>query len=251
MKPPLSTWWLFLVATGCDAGRGAPRLVPAPPLPASGIVLDLGSEALLAPITTKPLPDRSYAEATDLGGLVLAPGGAQFQVDVATSGGARSADRFVGDAYVIDFRSQTADDLGAVFDIEALDAIESSRGPIRADEIVVLVTGYDRLVPGLREAATAYSAPLSSPGVSGEVMRRLVVERGVRRFATDAPSVSPTADRERRAENVLLSSGGFAVTGLCGLERLPPRGATLIVAPLDLAGRGSAPVRALAIVPRK
>lgn len=250
MRPPLSTWWLFLVATGCDAGRGAPRLVPAPPLPASGVVLDLGSEASPVPISTKPLPDHSYAETTDDGGLVLAPGGAQFRVDPKTPDSTRSADRFVGDAYVIDFRAQTTADLGAVFDVDALEAIESSRGPIRSDEIVVLVTGYDRLVPGLRDAATAYSAPASSPGVSGEVMRRLVMDRGVRRFATDAPSVSPTADSDRRAENVLLSSGGFAVTGLRGLERLPPRGATLIVAPLDLAGRGSAPVRALAIVPR-
>lgn len=251
MRPERSLAWLIFIATGCDAGRGVPRLVPAPPLPATGVVIDLGSPARVVDANSADRPERGYTELGNEGGWWLAPGLPQMRVDPAHSATRLGPDRWLGDAVVIDLRAKVQQDFGALFELADLEAFESEHGVVRATDIVVLATGYDRLVAESVASSSAYSAPAISPGISIEVMRTLVVERGVRRIATDAPSVSPATDADRSAERLLLNNGGFVVVGLSGLERLPTRGATLVLAPLDLAGSTRAPLRALAVVPRR
>jgi kynurenine formamidase len=64
----------------------------------------------------------------------------------------------------------------------------------------------------------------------------------------DSLNIDDTGDRSRPAHTTLLAAGIPIVEHLCGLERLPPAGFRFHAAPPRLAGVGSFPVRAYAVV---
>jgi kynurenine formamidase len=46
-------------------------------------------------------------------------------------------------------------------------------------------------------------------------------------------------------------AGRFGLASLCNLDRLPPRGALVIAAPLKIVGGSGSPLRVLAITPTR
>jgi kynurenine formamidase len=224
--------------------------VPAPPLPDGGIIVDLG-----APVELDDSPPAAGDPAA-AGRLVvtLARGAPLFEVSIAGRDGSMIGDvapaRCIARGVVLDISARVSKDLGAKLEVDDIEAFEALHGRIRADEFVLLRTGYDVHAPLLRDPAQAYSAPIRAPGFSLAAMQFLVEDRGVRRIATDAPFLAAAPATDRAVDSALYRRGGFAVTRLVGLERLPPRGATIVALPLAAAQRSAAPARVVAIVPR-
>ncbi len=49
----------------------------------------------------------------------------------------------------------------------------------------------------------------------------------------------------------VLGAGKYGITQLANLEKLPPTGAVIVVAPLKLVGGTGSPARVIALVPRR
>ncbi|MEV6637691.1 cyclase family protein [Actinoplanes sp. NPDC051470] len=112
-----------------------------------------------------------------------------------------------------------------------------------AGRAVLLHTGGDR---GWRTPAYAEDAPfLTEAGASW------LAERGAALVGIDAVNIddiSPAAEGRRPAHTILLAAGIPIVEHLTNLAALPPAGARFTAAPPRVAGFGTFPVRAFAIL---
>ncbi|MEU6206077.1 cyclase family protein [Micromonospora musae] len=94
-----------------------------------------------------------------------------------------------------------------------------------------------------------YGAP-EAPHLTGEAARALA-EAGAALVGIDSINIddmSPAANGERPAHTTLLAAGIPIVEHLTGLDALPPDGFRFTAAPPRVAGMGTFPVRAFAVI---
>ncbi len=156
-------------------------------------------------------PLHRYAEGPDLSGIPLASVADLPAVLVRTAGAAR---RGVG-----------------VNDLTGLDV---------AGAAVLLHTGGDQ---HWRTEQYAMDAPFLTAAAA-----TWLVEGGAALVGIDSINIDDTGDRERPAHTILLGAGIPVVEHLTGLDRLPDAGARFTAAPPLVAGFGTFPVRAFAVV---
>ena len=156
-------------------------------------------------------PLHRYAEGPDLSGIPLASVADLPAVLVRTAGAAR---RGVG-----------------VNDLTGLDV---------AGAAVLLHTGGDE---HWRTEQYATDAPFLTAAAA-----TWLVEGGAALVGIDSINIDDTGDRERPAHTILLGAGIPVVEHLTGLDRLPDVGARFTAAPPLVAGFGTFPVRAFALI---
>ncbi|SCG74676.1 Kynurenine formamidase [Micromonospora echinaurantiaca] len=113
-----------------------------------------------------------------------------------------------------------------------------------AGRAVLLHTGWDA-----HFGTDRYGAP-EAPHLTGEAARALA-EAGAALVGIDSINIddmSPAAGGERPAHSSLLAAGIPIVEHLTGLDELPPDGFRFTAAPPRVAGMGTFPVRAFALV---
>ena len=76
-----------------------------------------------------------------------------------------------------------------------------------------------------------------------------LVDRGVTMVGIDSVNIDDTVGGHRPAHSLLLGAGIPVVEHLTGLHRLPAEGAIFSAVPPRIAGLGTFPVRAFAVVP--
>jgi kynurenine formamidase len=106
---------------------------------------------------------------------------------------------------------------------------------------VLLHTGWDR-----HWGTGTYGDP--APYLT-EAASRSLADRGARLVGIDSVNIDDTVGRQRPAHSVLLAAGVAVLEHLTNLDRLPPGGARLHAAPPRVAGFGTFPVRAYAVLP--
>ncbi|TDB72718.1 cyclase family protein [Micromonospora sp. KC723] len=113
-----------------------------------------------------------------------------------------------------------------------------------AGRAVLLQTGWSA-----HFGTDRYAAP-DAPYLTGDGARALV-EAGATLVGIDSINIddmSPAARGERPAHSALLAAGIPIVEHLTGLDALPPAGFRFTAAPPRVAGMGTFPVRAFAVV---
>ncbi|MER5333114.1 cyclase family protein [Micromonospora sp. NPDC002717] len=113
-----------------------------------------------------------------------------------------------------------------------------------AGRAVLLHTGWDA-----HFGTDRYGAP-EAPHLTGDGARSLV-EAGAALVGIDSINIddmSPAAAGERPAHSTLLAAGVPIVEHLTGLDALPPEGFRFTAAPPRVAGMGTFPVRAFAVL---
>jgi kynurenine formamidase len=110
-----------------------------------------------------------------------------------------------------------------------------------AGHAVLIHTGWDR-----HFGTDAYGSP-EHPYLTADAVDWLVAQ-GAALVGIDSVNIDDTRDGERPAHSTLLAAGIPIVEHLTGLDRLPRNGFRFHAAPPPLAGMGSFPVRAYAIV---
>jgi len=75
-----------------------------------------------------------------------------------------------------------------------------------------------------------------------------LIEQGAALVGIDSLNIDSTASGERPAHSALLAAGIPIVEHLCHLDQLPPEGFRFCAAPVAVAGLGTFPVRAYAVV---
>jgi kynurenine formamidase len=162
------------------------------------------------------------------------------------------AKRFVGPACVIDVERDVEQNADFLVTPERIAEWESQHGRIPAGSWALLRTGWSR-----RKGAAAFLNVAAdgshSPGFDANASRLLALERdvlgvGVETVGTDAGQAA-TFDPPFPNHTIMHGSGKFGLASLCNLDRLPPKGAVVIAAPLKIVNGSGSPLRVLAIVP--
>ena len=164
-------------------------------------------------------------------------------------------DRLVGPAVVIDVTP--AADAEADYQITTADIqrVEAEDGPIPANAIVLLRTGFSRRWPdaakylGTAERGDAGVAKLHFPGLHPDAARWLVANRPIRAIGIDTASIDYGQSTAYESHRTLFANDIPAFENLTSLERVPRRGTMIVALPMKIGGGSGAPLRAMAIVP--
>jgi len=139
--------------------------------------------------------------------------------------------------------------------MEDLARWESRNGPIAAGSIVLLFTGFSRLLPdrarylGTTETGAAGLDRLRFPGLDAEAAEWLAETRGIRSVGIDTAGIDPGDSRSFDAHKTLFQRGIPVFENVANLESLPDAGFTVIALPLPIRGGSGAPLRIVAVVP--
>ena len=188
-------------------------------------------------------------------------GGTHLDAPVHFSRGAQTVDevpleRLFGPAVVVDVVQSSEQDADYRVTVDDLLQAEREQGPIPADAILLIRTGFSRRWPdAARYLGTSERGPdavvkLRFPGLHPDAARWLVANRPVRAVGIDTASIDFGRSTQFEAHRALFERNIPAFENLTGLERLPLRGAHVVALPMKIGGGSGAPLRAVAILPR-
>jgi kynurenine formamidase len=127
---------------------------------------------------------------------------------------------------------------------------EKVHGRIPSGAVVLVHTGWSRFWDNAtRYANKDVMGRLHFPGFSGEAVEFLINERKVRGVGLDTMSVDYGLSRDFVVHHVLGKAGRYGLENLAHLRKLPPRGFTLVVAPMKIETGSGGPTRVFAIFP--
>jgi isatin hydrolase len=167
-------------------------------------------------------------------------------------------DTLMGEAAVVDVTALSGDGstgaagVSPLIEPAAVTAWEERHGRLRAGEVVLFRTGWDRRYrrgsagDGYLRDVLAGRAP-GWPAPSVPVVE-LLLERGIRCAGIDAPSIGPAHDPVP-VHVTGLRQGLVFVECLTALDRLPARGTWFCFLPVKVEGGTGAPGRAIGLVP--
>ena len=140
---------------------------------------------------------------------------------------------------------------GVVFDVRGIDArqritpdlIGSRADDVRPGDIAVFHTGWSRFYG----TDAYYTHPFLDPALCA-----LLLDRGVRTFCLDAPSVDETPDDEHAdagypVHHLIADAGGVIGENLCRLDRIDFPDPLVSLLPISLEDGDGAPTRAVAM----
>jgi len=163
--------------------------------------------------------------------------------------------RLVGPAVVIDVTSQADRNADYLITVADLEAAERQDGPIPANAIVLLRTGFSRRWPdaakylGTGERGDAAVAKLHFPGLHPDAAKWLVANRPIHAIGIDTASIDYGQSTLYESHRTLFANEIPAFENLTSLERLPTRGAHVVALPMKIGGGSGAPLRAVAFLP--
>lgn len=161
------------------------------------------------------------------------------------------ADALVKPAVVIDLREQCRSNRDYALTTTDVTAWESRHGPIPADNVVLLLTGWaERWDSPADYLGLDTGGGLHFPGFAPESAALLVAGRGAAGLGTDTAGVEPGVDRGLSVSRLVLAKSGLALQNLANLDRLPPTGAVLVIGLLRLTGGSGSPAAVTAFLPR-
>lgn len=160
---------------------------------------------------------------------------------------------FVAPVAVIDCAADVAKNSDFLLTAERVKAWEAEHGEIKPGTWVVLRSDWYHRNTSTEAFLNADENGPHTPGPSVDCVEYLVAKGalgfGSECVGTDAGAAA-TFTPPFPAHNLLLGVGRYGLASLTNLDKLPPTGAMLVVAPLKIVGGTGSPVRAFAIVPR-
>jgi kynurenine formamidase len=165
-----------------------------------------------------------------------------------------SVRNFVAPVNVIDCSGEAAADQDFLLTPAHIDAWEAEHGPIKPGEWVVMRTDWYKRNGSEKEFLNADETGPHTPGPTAEAIEYLIGKGicgwGSETIGTDAGKAGGMQP-PFPAHNLLHKANRYGLASLCNLDRLPPKGAILVAAPLKIEHGTGSPVRALALVPKR
>jgi len=161
-------------------------------------------------------------------------------------------EHLIAPVVVIDKSAECAQDPNFLLQIADLEAWQKEHGPLPDGGWLLYRTGWDSRADDQAAFLNADDTGPHTPGVSVECARWLaeqapIIGMGVETVGTDA-GTAHSFDPPFPCHAFLLGAGKYGLTQLANLEKLPPTGAVLVVAPLPIVGGSGSPARVLALV---
>lgn len=149
---------------------------------------------------------------------------------------------------VIDVSTAASADADYRVSRDDLAAFEARHGPIPRGAIVLAHTGWGRFwTSPERYKNQDVMSRLHFPGFSAEAVEWLIAERDVRGVGLDTMSVDHGPSRDFVVHHVLGKAGRFGLENLAQLDKLPPQGFYLFVAPIKIETGSGGPARVFAV----
>jgi kynurenine formamidase len=156
----------------------------------------------------------------------------------------------VGPAVVLDIRERAARDPDAGLGAAEVDAWEERNGRVPEGAIALLLTGWgERWGDPAAYRNFDGEGRLRFPSYALDGARRLLVDRGCRGLGVDALSVDRGIDDGFPVHRLGSRMGRWFLENVANLDRLPPAGAWVVVAPVPMRGASGAQARVLALLP--
>lgn len=162
---------------------------------------------------------------------------------------AAAIERFIGPIAVIDVTAQVEANSDYLANKEDLDSFERQHGEIEPGSWIVLKTGWSKHSGS--DYLNIREDGCHTPGASTEFVECVIARRakgyGTETVGTDAGQAMKLKP-PMPVHTLLLGADIYGMSGLQNVERLPPKGALLVAAPLKIVNGSGSPVRALAFV---
>ncbi|HEX4215170.1 MAG TPA: cyclase family protein [Candidatus Dormibacteraeota bacterium] len=160
----------------------------------------------------------------------------------------------VAAAAVVDIADECAGDPDHLLEVADLKRWQEEHGPLPEGGWLLLHTGWDRRADDPAAFLNTDDSGSHTPGPSAACARWIaeespVIGLGVETVGTDA-GLAGTFDPPFPCHTFMHGAGKYGLTSLVGLDRLPPTGIMLVVAPLPIVGGSGSPARAYALAPR-
>jgi kynurenine formamidase len=162
--------------------------------------------------------------------------------------------QLIGDAAVVDVSAAAATQADYQVRVADLEAWEKAHGSLNGT-IVLIRTDYSKRWPdaatylGTAERGEAAVSKLHFPGIHPDAAKWLAETRTVKAVGIDTASIDYGQSTLFETHRVLYERNIPGLENLSNLDRLPPRGATVIALPMKIKGGSGAPLRAIAILP--
>jgi isatin hydrolase len=160
---------------------------------------------------------------------------------------------FVAPANVIDISKEARVDPNFLLTPEFVKDWEAQHGRIEPGSWVLLRSDWYLRNHSTEAFLNADADGPHSPGPTAEAIRYIIAQGaigwGTETVGTDAGSAA-TMDPPFPAHNLMHKANRYGLASLTNLDKLPPKGAVLIAAPLKFVNGTGSPVRALALVAR-
>jgi len=155
-------------------------------------------------------------------------------------------------AVVIDVSAKAERDNDYLVTVDDFKAWEKKYGYIPPGVYVLMNSGWGkRWSTPERYNNKDAQGTMHFPGISKEACEFLVKERDIVGVGTDVycPDYGLDFGKNWPAHQVLLGGGKLILEQIQNLDKLPPKGATLLVCPLKVAGASGGQIRLFAILP--
>ena len=160
------------------------------------------------------------------------------------------AEQRVVPAAVIDVRAKCA--ANADYQLTQQDVLdwETQHGRIAPGTFVIMLTGWEDKW-GSPKAFINLDAKgdLHFPGFAGATSAWLLSDRQVAGVGIDTHGVDPGLDTSYATNTAMAEAHKLVLECMGHLDELPPTGATLVLAPLQLKGGSGSPLSVVAFVP--
>ena len=161
-----------------------------------------------------------------------------------------SAQQRVVPAVVIDARKQCAADADYQLTRQDVADWESANGQIKPGSFVIMLTGWeDKWNDPKAFINQDAKGNLHFPGFAKATTMWLVSDRQIAGVGIDTHGVDPGSDTSYATNTEMADTHKIAIECMANLDQLPPKGATLILAPLQLQDGSGSPMDIIALVP--
>ena len=159
-------------------------------------------------------------------------------------------DNLFAPGVVIDVTAAVSMDPDYRVTVADIERFEKANGRIPDRAVVLAYTGWSRFwnTPA-RYQGQGVTGQLHFPGFSAEAAQFLVDKRQVRGLGVDTMSVDHGPSRDFPVHHILGRAERYGLENLAHLDELPPKGFTLVVAPIKIETGSGGPARVWAIVP--
>ncbi|MGR3294009.1 MAG: cyclase family protein [Candidatus Scalindua sp.] len=156
----------------------------------------------------------------------------------------------IGPAIVIDISDKVENN--AVYELTVADIIdwEDVNGRIQERSIILLNTGWWRRWDDYEEYKNVDDAnKLHFPGYSADAAGFLVEKRDINGIGIDTLSADCGISTDFTVHHIINGGSKYILENVANLDKLPPTGATLIIAPIKIEGGSGGQTRIWAILP--
>jgi kynurenine formamidase len=268
----------LVVAAACGGPAPAPQ--PAAPAPAAASValpagdfVDLSHTYDASTIfwpTAETFTLQKVADGDTPAGFYYAAnnfagsehGGTHLDAPVHFARGHQTVDQIplqslIAPAVVVDVTPASAANADYQVAVDDLTRFEQQHGRIADGSVVLFKTGFATRWPnaqaylGTAERGDKAVAKLHFPGLHPEAAKWIVENRAVKAVGIDTASIDYGQSTLYETHRALYARDIPALENVASMDRLPPTGTLLIALPMKIGGGSGAPVRVVAVIPKK